>query len=227
MLPREPFLVSRAQSWNPQDVKLYAVERLESEETLITRLTRKIRGQKPISPGQTNGIRKDGTGNGVPRAKTSARAGTLGLFTHQANIELQIVDMLIEIPRDLLFGHQLSIPCTSIQTYRNVSCRIPLLKALILLEPDKLAELVERTYAPFATCLDTHDLDAFHDRRGTSCTVRTSNGFRRLVQDTRKVRVSKATFRCTLQATKTVSSLLRKGVETTDPPNPRSRTGTA
>jgi hypothetical protein len=102
-----------------------------------------------------------------------------------ADVQLEVINMAIEpLGRFLLTktvsGH---MEKEDNKTHRNIADTAPLLKALKLLQAHKLAELIERTHAPVAGLLNTHDFDGLEDSGDTAWAKAARGGSCGFMQD--------------------------------------------
>jgi hypothetical protein len=85
--PMEPFLVSLAQSWYPQQVKLNAIH--HGQHLFMNNdlgLTCKVGCQESVTSGETDCIGENSAGDSVSGAETCTICWLLGFFTHEANL---------------------------------------------------------------------------------------------------------------------------------------------
>ena len=79
-----------------------------------------------VSTDESGGVTQDGARDGVARSESGSGSGRLRLLAHQARVELEILDVLVEVLRRV----------------GDLRARVPFVERLVLLETEHLAEPV-------------------------------------------------------------------------------------
>ena len=171
---------SRAQSWKPHAVRLYAAE-IETARQCVRksrgeggRRTRVVRRVEPVAADEADRVRQNRPRHRVPTADPRARAQRDAVLRLQPRIQLQVVDVPVQLPCRL----------------RDLLVRAPVLEVVELLEPEERAELVHRAHAPLPALHDAHDLDDAQRVGDPARTVRARGLVGRVLQDAREVVVA-------------------------------------
>jgi hypothetical protein len=130
-------------------------------------LTREIRRIKPIPSHKRDRIRQNRPRHRIPTTNPTSGAQPHTLLRLQPRVQLQIIHMVIQLPRRL----------------RHLRVRVPLFEGRERLEAQEGPELVHGADAPAARLLHAHDFDDAEDLRGAEGAVGAGGLFGGVVQD--------------------------------------------